>query len=280
MWSKNSSEIIPVWVTVNTNADYWSILYGPGWSRVSLGMKPLSWSTGNRLQAMINITQGKTYLPARVSDRTGSGTGRKLKLIFLEKIYHYTSISFILFQTQTSVAGIVLIWYLLKTMKKIFWYTEMEKLSFWGNFHQWLMLPVTFFSKWQYFHISVMDGNVSEVPVLTVIYWVSNISVKSDHIHILSLWYEVLVFFILGHIIICHMCCTYMEIEFNHMKEQSTVAWWHHMTTQIWVNIDSGNASVPDGTKLLPEPLLTYQWGPVTFIWGQFLKRYLSLNSL
>ena len=36
-----------------------------------------------------------------------------------------------------------------------------------------------------------------------------------------------------------------------------------------WVNIGSGNGLVPDGTKPLPEPMLTYhQWGPVTFTWG------------
>ena len=29
------------------------------------------------------------------------------------------------------------------------------------------------------------------------------------------------------------------------------------MVTQIWVNIGSGNGLVPDGTKPLPEPILT-----------------------
>ena len=41
-------------------------------------------------------------------------------------------------------------------------------------------------------------------------------------------------------------------------------------------NIVSGNGLLPDGTKPLPEPMLTYQYGPVTFIWGQFHKRYLG----
>ena len=31
------------------------------------------------------------------------------------------------------------------------------------------------------------------------------------------------------------------------------------MVTQIWVNIDSGNGLLPDGTKPLSEPMLTYQ---------------------
>ena len=34
------------------------------------------------------------------------------------------------------------------------------------------------------------------------------------------------------------------------------------MVTKIWVNIGSGNGLVPDGTKPLPEPMLTnHQWG-------------------
>ena len=37
------------------------------------------------------------------------------------------------------------------------------------------------------------------------------------------------------------------------------------------------NALLPDGTKSLPEPMLTYhQKGPVTFIWGWFCKKYLG----
>ena len=40
---------------------------------------------------------------------------------------------------------------------------------------------------------------------------------------------------------------------------------------EIWVSIGSGNGLFPDGTKPLPEPMLTdHQWSPVTFIWGQF----------
>ena len=29
------------------------------------------------------------------------------------------------------------------------------------------------------------------------------------------------------------------------------------MATELWVNIDSGNGLLPDGTKSLPEPMLT-----------------------
>ena len=43
------------------------------------------------------------------------------------------------------------------------------------------------------------------------------------------------------------------------------------MAAEIWVNTGSGNGLLPDGTKPLPEPMLTYhQSGTVTFIGGQF----------
>ena len=46
---------------------------------------------------------------------------------------------------------------------------------------------------------------------------------------------------------------------------------WHHIATQIWVNIDSGNGLLPDGTKPLPEPILTsHEWGSMAFTWEQF----------
>ena len=32
----------------------------------------------------------------------------------------------------------------------------------------------------------------------------------------------------------------------------------HNCPKEIWVNIGSGNGLVPDGTKPLPEPMLTY----------------------
>ena len=44
---------------------------------------------------------------------------------------------------------------------------------------------------------------------------------------------------------------------------------WHHMVTKIWVNIGSGNGLLPDGTKPLPEPMLTdHHLSPVAFILG------------
>ena len=43
----------------------------------------------------------------------------------------------------------------------------------------------------------------------------------------------------------------------------------------------SGNGLLPDCTKPLPEPMLTYhQWGSVTTIWGQFHEKYFSHQQL
>ena len=36
------------------------------------------------------------------------------------------------------------------------------------------------------------------------------------------------------------------------------VAKWRHIEEKIWVNIGSGNGLLPDSTKPLPEPMLTY----------------------
>ena len=53
------------------------------------------------------------------------------------------------------------------------------------------------------------------------------------------------------------------------------------MATQIYVNTSSGIGLLPDGTKPLPEPVLTYlQQGPMTFSWAQFSKRLFTLQSL
>ena len=42
----------------------------------------------------------------------------------------------------------------------------------------------------------------------------------------------------------------------------------------IWVNLGSGNGLLPDGTKPLPEPKLTFHWGwSAAFTWEQFHKK-------
>ena len=52
------------------------------------------------------------------------------------------------------------------------------------------------------------------------------------------------------------------------------------MATWILINIGWGNGLLPNGTKPLPGPILTYcQWGPVAVTFGQFHKRYLSHQS-
>ena len=41
------------------------------------------------------------------------------------------------------------------------------------------------------------------------------------------------------------------------------------MVTEIWIDTGPGNGLLPDGTKQLPEPMLTYhQLGPVPLLWG------------
>ena len=60
-------------------------------------------------------------------------------------------------------------------------------------------------------------------------------------------------------------------------------ACWCLMVMEIWVKIAPGNGLLPDGTKPLPEPKLTYnQSGFVVFTSEQFCRkwsRYLSLMS-
>ena len=57
--------------------------------------------------------------------------------------------------------------------------------------------------------------------------------------------------------------------------------WGLVMPFEIRVNIGLGNGLLPDGTKPLPEPMLTdHQRSPVTFILGQFQKRCLNHQSL
>ena len=59
----------------------------------------------------------------------------------------------------------------------------------------------------------------------------------------------------------------------NRKARRETFNLWDLMrlVLEIWVNIGSGNGLLPEGSKPLPEPMLTdRQWSPVTFILGQF----------
>ena len=52
------------------------------------------------------------------------------------------------------------------------------------------------------------------------------------------------------------------------------------MAIEIWVSIGSGNGLLLDGTKPLPEPILTFhQSGPVTITCGQFRKKKNHLSN-
>ena len=55
----------------------------------------------------------------------------------------------------------------------------------------------------------------------------------------------------------------------------------HHMAAWILVNIGAGNGLLPDGTKPLPEPMLTnLQQGLVAFTGGQFHRKCSTNLSL
>ena len=46
----------------------------------------------------------------------------------------------------------------------------------------------------------------------------------------------------------------------NCAPKRLIVAQWRLMATEIWVNIGSCNGLLPDGTKPLPEPMLTWKY--------------------
>ena len=61
----------------------------------------------------------------------------------------------------------------------------------------------------------------------------------------------------------------------------STKELGRHIHNSPWVAIGSDNGLLTDGTKPLPEPILTYhQYAAAAFNWGQSYKRYLSHQSL
>ena len=59
-------------------------------------------------------------------------------------------------------------------------------------------------------------------------------------------------------------CCNTHWISQHDSHNMRDLTDWDLMTpygdmaTRIWVNIGSGNGKLPDGTKPLPEPMLTY----------------------
>ena len=63
-------------------------------------------------------------------------------------------------------------------------------------------------------------------------------------------------------------CPTHLYFIFNSMWPSDTI--WRHRS----VNTGSGNGLLPDGTKPLPQPMLTYhQRGSVAFSWEQFHRK-------
>ena len=53
------------------------------------------------------------------------------------------------------------------------------------------------------------------------------------------------------------------------------------MVTQNWANTGSGNGLLPDSTKPLPKPILTYhQWGPMTITCRKFHESQPSVTKI
>ena len=53
------------------------------------------------------------------------------------------------------------------------------------------------------------------------------------------------------------------------------------MVSEILVNFGSVNGLVPDGTKPLPEPMLTYhEWDPLDFISGRYRSGHETASVL
>ena len=83
------------------------------------------------------------------------------------------------------------------------------------------------------------------------------------------------------------MGCVFVTIMSNWVTDGfvleilTIAAYWHHIATWIWVNIVSGDGFLPDGTKPLSEPMLTYhQWSFMAFFWRQFHKKWSTFLSL
>ena len=52
------------------------------------------------------------------------------------------------------------------------------------------------------------------------------------------------------------------------------------MATNLWLNIGSGNDLLPDGTKLLPEPMLNFDQSGYVVAWDQFYSECPSCYSV
>ena len=80
--------------------------------------------------------------------------------------------------------------------------------------------------------------------------------------------------------LLTHLCVTrpqWVNLRLNpsrwalSLSFKVTMTCWRHIASEMLFNIDAGNALLPDGTKALPEPMLTYhQWGSVcsTHLWS------------
>ena len=115
----------------------------------------------------------------------------------------------------------------------------------------------------------------------------SNTSNRSQPIEITIEWGNLDAMVILAtvwfYLVFVLLVLRYMVLRYMLVSSlwPSDAIWWQEKDTHKYVNIGSGNGLLPDGTKPLPEPMLTYhQLGSVSFIREQLHKRYLSHQSL
>ena len=137
----------------------------------------------------------------------------------------------------------------------------------------WLQQRPSLFTMWE----PALEKSHLEIQ------WVSSLLTRCDAGHHIDGW---------NH---AHWSCSGSQYilgkKFDHVTQLCNFSWAQIILTHCDLmmpcnNIDlgqhcSGNGLLPDGTKPLPEPMLTcFQWSPVTFIWRLFHKRYLSYQSL
>ena len=74
-----------------------------------------------------------------------------------------------------------------------------------------------------------------------------------------------------------------LQCQWGKLKKCASIdiLWLSDTATEIWVKTGSGNGILPDGTKSLPELMLTsHQWGSVAFNWEQFHGNWPSHYSV
>ena len=81
-----------------------------------------------------------------------------------------------------------------------------------------------------------------------------------------------------GHLLLVVILRWYLM---HHLKHLATDHSCELIVAWIWVMIGSSNGLLPDGTKPLPKPIVTYQrWNIMASTWGPFHRKCWSCLSL